>query len=68
MADTQLREIQLRGVKGTFYLDDVALVVTEYRLAEAMASPSRIKADGTMSALLSVHAVPGIEPPGAPPA
>jgi len=67
LVDTHLKEIELRGVVGTFYLDDLGLVAVEYGLEKALATPERIKADGTMQTLLTVQAVPAVPEPGAPP-
>jgi ligand-binding sensor domain-containing protein len=64
LADTRLKEIQLRGVVGTFYMDDLAFVVAEYGLEKALATPEKIKADGTMQTLLTVQTVPAVTQPG----
>ena len=65
--NTNLKELQFRGIEGTFYIDDLAFVVAEYGLEEAVASPERIKSDGTMSTRVTVLATPGVLEPGAPP-
>jgi len=67
LVDTPLKYIQLRAVKGTFYIDDLGLFVVEYGLSEAAATPQKVKADGTMSTLLTVQTVSAVKQPGAPP-
>jgi len=54
-------------VVGTFYLDDLVFAAPEYQLKEAVARPQRIKADGTMSTILTVQTVSAVTQPGAPP-
>ena len=65
-----LKELQFRGIEGTFYIDDLAFVIAEYGLEEAVARPERIKADGMMATLLMVETEPAVTvvEPGAPPA
>jgi hypothetical protein len=66
--DTRLKELQLRGGEaGTFYVDDVGLLVAAYGLEEAIATPQRVRSDGEMSSLLTVQTTPLVLEPGAPP-
>ena len=68
MVDTYLKEILLSGLEGTFYLDDVALVIPAYRLGEVQVVPVRIKADEIIPLHLTAHLMPTVDPPLSPPA
>jgi hypothetical protein len=45
VVDTRLKDMQLQGVVGTSYLDDMALVIPAYRLGEVQVVPALMMAD-----------------------
>jgi hypothetical protein len=67
VADTRLKYMQVTGVVGTIYMDDLVFAAPEYQLRDAAAHPQRLKADVTMSTLLTVQAAPAVAQPGGPP-
>ena len=70
IVDSRLEAIRFDKVEGTFHVDDLAFVVSEYPLSAPEVTLERIKGDGVMSTLLSVKAEPAVMviEPGAPPA